>query len=151
MNAFVLTALLFLAVVGTGASLAFQQVINAGLRGALGSPWWAAFASYAFGAGVTAILALAIPGPRPGLASLARVPPLLWSGGLFGAIFVVGAILAVPRLGAAAVLALVVLGQMFAALLFDAIGLMGLPQQAIGPTRILGAALLVAGAVLVRR
>ena len=56
----------------------------------------------------------------------------------------------VPRLGAATVLALIVVGQMLGSLAFDHFGLLGLPQHPASPIRLAGAALLIFGAVLVR-
>ncbi|MBK3736402.1 EamA-like transporter family protein [Azospirillum brasilense] len=73
-----------------------------------------------------------------------------WTGGLFGALFIGTAILMVPRLGAATVLALIVVGQMLGSLVFDHVGLLGLPQQPISPTRLAGAASLILGVVLIR-
>ena len=147
----ILTLALSFAVIGAGVCLALQQVINANLRAALDSPWWAGFASYAVGATAMLVLALAVPGPRLTGGLLARPPLLAWSGGLFGAVFVMAAILTVPRLGTASVLALVVVGQMLGALAFDQIGLLGLPQHPVGPIRLAGAACLILGVVLVRR
>jgi transporter family-2 protein len=40
-----LSAFSYLLVVGTGVSVALQQVLNANLRVELGSPWWAGFGS----------------------------------------------------------------------------------------------------------
>ena len=147
----ILNLALSLAVVGAGAGLALQQVVNAHLRATLGSPWWAAFASYVVGAMATLVVALAVPGPRLTGAMLARPPGVAWSGGLLGAIFVLAAILTVPRLGAASVLALIVVGQMIGALAFDQVGLLGLPQHSMGPIRLAGVACLILGVVLVRR
>ncbi len=147
----ILTLSLSFAVVCAGVSLALQQVINANLRAALGSPWWAGFASYAVGATAMLILALAAPGPRVTGALLARPPWVAWSGGIFGAVFVMAAILTVPRLGAASVLALVVVGQMLGALAFDQVGLLGMPRHPVSPVRLAGAACLILGVVLVRR
>jgi bacterial/archaeal transporter family-2 protein len=73
-----------------------------------------------------------------------------WSGGFFGAVFIITAILTVPRLGAATVLALVVVGQMFGSMAFDQFGLLGLPQQPATLIRLLGAGLLIVGVVMVR-
>lgn len=147
----ILDLLLSLAVVGAGAGLALQQVVNAHLRATLGSPWWAAFASYAVGSLATLVLALAAPGPRLTGAMIARPSWVAWSGGILGAVFVVAAILTVPRLGAASVLALIVVGQMMGALAFDQIGLLGLPQHPVGLVRLAGVACLILGVVLVRR
>jgi transporter family-2 protein len=55
-----------------------------------------------------------------------------------------------PRLGAATVLALIVVGQMLGALAFDHFGLLGLPQHPASLARLAGAAFLLFGVVLVR-
>lgn len=146
----IINAIATVAVVLAGASLAFQQVLNARLRSELASPWWAGFFSYAVGTLVMSAAILAARAPRPPSATMLRVPWPVWTGGLFGAIFVGTAIFAVPRLGAATVLALVVVGQMLAAMTFDRIGLMGLATQPMTPARLSGAMLLIAGVVLVQ-
>lgn len=141
---------LYLLVIGAGASLALQQVVNANLRVALASPWWAGFASYFVGMLLMLALASLAPGPRLSLAAVARTTLPAWSGGVFGAIFIITAILTVPRLGVATVLALVVVGQMIGSLTFDQFGLLGLPQQPATLVRLAGAGFLVVGVVLVR-
>lgn len=140
-----------LLVVGAGVSVALQQVLNASLRAQLGSPWWAGFVSYLVG--MLAMLAVATTSGDPpiSVAAAARTSWVSWTGGMFGAIFVGTAILMVPRLGAATVLALIVIGQMLGSLTFDHFGLLGIPQHPATPVRLAGAALLVLGAVLVRR
>ena len=140
----------YLLVVGAGVSLALQQVVNANLREALASPWWAGFVSYFVGMLFMLTLALFAPGPRPSLAAVSRTTLPAWSGGVFGAIFIITAILTVPRLGAATVLALVVVGQMIGSLTFDQFGLLGLPQQPATPIRLIGTGLLILGVILVR-
>ena len=47
--------------------------------------------------------------------------------------------------------ALVLAGQLIVALIVDQFGILGYPQIAVTPTRLLGAALLLAGALLVMR
>jgi transporter family-2 protein len=56
-----------------------------------------------------------------------------------------------PRLGATALMALTVFGQLLAALLIDHYGALGFPQNQATAQRILGAALLLAGVVLIVR
>ena len=140
----------YLLMIGAGTSLALQQVVNAKLRTTLGSPWWAGFASYLVGMLLMLALASFAPGPRLSLALVSRTTLPVWSGGFFGAIFIITAILTVPRFGAATVLALVVVGQMIGSLAFDQFGLLGLPQQSASPVRLIGAGLLIAGVVMVR-
>jgi transporter family-2 protein len=140
----------YLLVIGAGASLALQQVLNAKLRASLASPWWAGFASYFVGMLLMLALACLAPGPRLSLTTVSRTTLPVWSGGIFGGIFIITAILTVPRFGAATVLALVVVGQMIGSLAFDQFGLLGLPQHPATLVRLIGAGVLIAGVVMVR-
>ncbi|MGY0778981.1 transporter family-2 protein [Azospirillum brasilense] len=144
------SAVSYLLVVGAGVSVALQQVLNANLRADLGSPWWAGFVSYVVGMLAMLAVALLAPGPRLAEAVGGVGSWVTWTGGLFGALFIGTAILMVPRLGAATVLALIVVGQMLGSLAFDHVGLLGLPQQPVSPTRLAGAASLILGVVLIR-
>ncbi|MBD5654315.1 MAG: DMT family transporter, partial [Candidatus Eremiobacteraeota bacterium] len=83
--------------------------------------------------------------------TLARAPWWAWTGGLLGAYFIFSTIVVVPRLGAAFAFALIVAGQMAASIAIDQFGLFGLPQTTASPARLAGAALLVAGVLLVRK
>ncbi|HYI71866.1 MAG TPA: DMT family transporter [Skermanella sp.] len=141
----------YLLVVGAGVSVALQQVLNANLRTQLGSPWWAAFVSYAVGMLVMLIVALTASGPRLSISPTDGASWLAWTGGLFGAIFIGTAVLMVPTMGAATVLSLIVVGQMLGSLVFDHFGILGLPHQPISLVRLAGAALLVLGVILVRK
>lgn len=142
--------LLSLAVLA-GVSIVVQQALNANLRMALDSAAWSGFVSYLVGVICMALLALALRDPLPSAAVAGRIPWWAWSGGLFGAIFIGLAIYLVPQIGAATFIALLIAGQMFASLLFDHFGWLGLAQRAIDLPRLIGAALLIAGVVLVRR
>jgi bacterial/archaeal transporter family-2 protein len=79
-----------------------------------------------------------------------RTSWITWTGGIFGAIFIATAILMVPRLGAATVLALVVVGQMLGSLVFDHLGLLGLPRHPASLMRLVGTVFLIFGVVLIR-
>jgi transporter family-2 protein len=72
-----------------------------------------------------------------------------WTGGIFGAIYAIS-ILLLPRLGAAMVVALIVLGQMLGALAFDHFALLGGPENPISLARVAGAVLLFGGVILIR-
>ncbi len=139
-----------LIVVAAGVSVAFQQVLNANLRTELGSPWWAGFVSYLVGMIIMLAVALLMPGPRPSLSAISGSSWISWTGGFFGAVFIGIAIIMVPRLGAATVLALIVVGQMVGSIMFDHFGLLGLQQQPVNLARLLGAGMLVSGVVLIR-
>jgi transporter family-2 protein len=74
-----------------------------------------------------------------------------WVGGLYGAVFVAMAAWAAPRLGVTVFLTLAIAGQLAAALWLDRIGAFGLARVEIGPARLAGIALVLAGVFLVRR
>ena len=73
-----------------------------------------------------------------------------WMGGFFGAVYIGIPILMFPRLGAALVIALIILGQMIAAMVFDHFGILGVPEHPITSVRLLGVLMLLAGVVLIR-
>jgi transporter family-2 protein len=145
-----LTISFSLLAVAAGISVALQQVLNANLRMELGSAWWAGLISY-LGGSLAMLVAIGLSGePWLSGAAIVRSSWISWTGGLFGAIFIYIAILMMPRLGAATVVALIVLGQMLGALTFDHLGLLGIPQHPATPLRLAGAACLLIGVVLDR-
>jgi bacterial/archaeal transporter family-2 protein len=135
---------------GAGASFVMQQAVNANLRASIGSAAWAGFVSYFGGTLCMLLLVCAMREALPPTDVITKSNWWAWSGGFFGAIYIAVSILLVPRLGAAIFIALLVAGQMFASLAFDHFGLFGIPQHSVDLSRLLGAVLLVAGAVLVR-
>jgi transporter family-2 protein len=142
-------ALYFLAA-AAGVCFVFQQAVNANLRAEIGSPWWAGFVSYLGGTLAMFAAIVALREPWLSLPALSRASSMSWTGGIFGAIYIAISILLLPRLGAALVVALIVLGQMLGALAFDHFALLGVPENPISLTRLAGAVLLVAGVVLIR-
>jgi transporter family-2 protein len=81
---------------------------------------------------------------------VAEVPWWAWSGGLFGGAFILLAILLLPTLGAATLFALVIAGQVLAAITLDHFGALGLTPHPISTARLAGAVLLIAGVALMR-
>jgi len=134
-----------------GACVVTQQALNANLRTALDSAAWSGAASYATGLLCMVVLVLVTRESLPSMGVISRVPFWAWTGGIFGALFIIGGIVLIPHLGAATFIALLVTGQMIAAIAFDHFGLFGLPQRSADLPRLLGAGLLVAGVILVRR
>ena len=134
-----------------GASFVLQSSVNAKLRAELDAPNWAALISYAGGTLVMGILVLFLREQAQLGEAIDRAPWWAWSGGLWGAIYVVIIILLLPRLGTATLIASFILGQMVTSLAFDHFGFFGVPKHPVDPARIAGVVLLVAGAVLMRR
>lgn len=138
------------AAVVSGAFAALQAPTNAMLARAVGSPVNAALVSFAVGTAALLVVALAL-GVRPSLPAMRALPAYAWAGGLYGAFFVAAAAFAAPRIGLAFFIGLLIAGQLGVALLLDHLGALGLERQPISAVRIAGVALILAGAVLVRR
>ena len=137
--------------VGAGISVLIQQALNANLRSELNSAPWSGFMSYFLGVVCMVVLAAALRDPVPSAATISRVPLWAWSGGIFGAIFIGLSIITIPKLGGATYIALLVTGQMIAALAVDHFGWLGVQERPIDLPRMLGVALLIVGVVLIRR
>jgi transporter family-2 protein len=134
-----------------GISVVIQQVLNANLRAELNSAVWSGFMSYLLGLACMVLLAIMLREPIPSPGLVARIPLWAWVGGLFGAIFIALSIIVAHDLGAATLIALLVTGQMIAAIVLDHFGWLGLAQRPIDVSRLIGVCLLVGGVVLIRR
>jgi transporter family-2 protein len=75
---------------------------------------------------------------------------LLLLGGALGAIFLSVNVMLAPRLGVAATFCLVIAGQLIAALTIDRLGLFSLAVRELSVGRVVGVALVIAGALMVR-
>ena len=128
-----------------GAIVPLQATINATLRTHLPSPMQAALVSFTVGTIALLLYCIAERAPWPTASSLANVPWWGWVGGVLGAFFVFSSLVVVPKLGAAAMLAIIVAGQMTASLLMDHFGVLGLTQQPISFWRVFGVLLVIAG------
>ncbi|MBA3734218.1 MAG: DMT family transporter [Actinobacteria bacterium] len=133
-----------------GVALPVQFGINAQLAVWLHSPIRAAFISFLTGAVILAVAAALVFKPLPSWNRLGHAPWWVWLGGALGAFYVAGSIFAAPKLGAAALIAVIVAGQSLASLAVDHFGWVGFEQKHISPGRIVGMALVGAGVALVR-
>ena len=142
--------LLFAAVFLSGALIAMQAGVNSQLVRFVGHPLLAATVSFIVGTLALALCSFGVgTWPRP--ASLIEAPWWVWTGGLLGAVFVVTTAALAPTLGAATLLSIAVAGQMTFALLLDHYGLVGFAVRPLSVWRVLGAAFVVTGVVLIRR
>lgn len=142
--------LALIAVVLAGGATALQAPTNARLMTAVGSPVNAAFVSFAIGTAVLGVLALMMQ-TRPDMTAARGLPWYVWMGGVYGVIFVVAATWAVPRMGVATTVTLMVAGQLIVSLALDHFGAMGVPRQPINLSRVAGIALVIGGVLLARR
>lgn len=133
-----------------GAMLPTQAAINAHLRLFVGSPFRSGLISVLVSTlAMTTIVALNVGVERP--VALGGAPWWIWIGGLLGIVVVVGSLMLAPRLGAAALFAGVICGQLLTSMLLDHFGLLGYAVSRVTPTRLLGAALLLLSLYLIQR
>ena len=147
MSPTVIVALVLIAI--GGAAIAVQAPINARLAQAAGSPILAAATSFGGGFLVLAGLSLArdgVPSPQ----AFAGLPWWAWTGGALGAIYVAAAAWIVTQIGVVTLVVALILGQMGAALVLDAVGAFGLTVREITWTRLMAVAFVFAGLVLSR-
>ena len=133
-----------------GAMIALQAPTNVMLSKAGGSPLLAALISFAVGTAALFVVWLA-SGHRPGPTPFGALPWYAWVGGVYGAIYVAIAAYAAPRIGLASLITVGIAGQIAMALWLDHHGAFGLPRTPVSAMRALGALLVVAGVVMVRR
>jgi bacterial/archaeal transporter family-2 protein len=134
-----------------GALLPMQAAMNHKIGQTMGNTLWASFISFVVGAvGVFAYMLISKV-PLSLLSNAKNVSPTLWLAGFMGAFYVSSIIVLIPRLGVALAFGLIIAGQMLSSLMLDQIGFLGMPIKEISWLRMLGAGLLVAGVVLIRK
>ncbi len=110
------------------------------------------FEALAFSTAVQLVFAvcilLAVRGGIGGLHHVGKTPAWMWLGGLMGFTVVTAITFAQPRIGATAVIGILIAGQLVMGAVIDRFGLFGVHQIAISPLRLLGIALLGIGAGL---
>lgn len=143
-----MTILYFFAALGLGAIISMQPAINAHMAFRLGSPLAAATCSIVISLLMVAVVWATLGRVPTGWSKLLSLPWWVLIGGAAGALFVLGGIMVVPRLGVAAFFTCVVLGQVLGAAILDQLGAFGLEAQPLGWTRALGILLVVAGAAM---
>ena len=97
---------------------------------------------------VSVAVMLAARGGLGGLRHLGSTPAWMWIGGLMGFTVVTSITFAQPRIGATAVIGILIAGQLVMGALIDRFGLFGVEQIGISPARAVGIGLLGIGAAL---
>jgi transporter family-2 protein len=101
----------------------------------------------------TALLAaiVLVSGKAGGLSDVTHVQGYYLLGGALGAAYVFSALVLVSQIGAGAVAAATVTGQLTTSVILDRIGFLGLDQEPLTASRVAGVGLLLAGTYLVVR
>lgn len=128
-----------------------QATINSKLADSIDSPLLAAFFSFAVGTVALFIYILLTGVPLGNLANAKYAPVIAWTGGLLGAFFVTVMATVVPRIGVAFAFSLAIGGQMLITLVIDHFGWLGVPEKPVSIPRVLGAALITIGVILIRK
>lgn len=134
-----------------GACAPTQAGVNAELRLWTGDPILAAMISFSVGTAVLVAYVTLFRVTWPPLATAGGLPWWVWSGGLLGAFLVAATVVAAPKLGAATTMGFMVSGQMLAGLLLDHFGVVGFETHHVSFWRLVGACMVVGGAVLIQK
>lgn len=133
-----------------GVLVGLQAPVNSRLGRSLGSVQAATF-SFVVGTVALALIASLFYGGLGSFGDAGKAPWWALVGGLLGAVYVTVAILTVRTLGVSGLTAIVISGQLVAAVVIDRFGLLGIAKQPIGAQRVIGLLFLVVGVLLVVR
>jgi bacterial/archaeal transporter family-2 protein len=110
------------------------------------------FEALAFSTAIQLLIALAfvlaVRGGLGGLHHVFKTPVWMWAGGLMGFTVVTAITFAQPRIGATAVIGILIAGQLAMGAVIDRLGLFGVERIGISAPRAVGIALLGIGAAL---
>lgn len=133
-----------------GTLMPIQAGLNAELTRFLRHPYLGAFISLSVGAIIVSALVM-LNGGFGEIKRLGQAPIHLYLGGILGAIFVGSSLFFIPKMGATAMIAAFVTGQLIGSVIIDHYGLLGLNPNPVTLTRIFGIILLFCGLFLVIR
>jgi transporter family-2 protein len=139
-----------LGTIAVGGLIALQAPINSMLGKSVGT-FAAASISFLIGTVVLVTITL-LAGGGFGQVGEARELSLHYlAGGLLGAAYVTTVLVTVRTLGAGAVTAATIAGQLTTSVLIDRLGVLGLDERGLTAERLIGIALLAAGTFLIVR
>lgn len=135
-----------------GAIIPVQAVLNSRMGKQTGGSLMGAFISFLVGLICLLIINLVMnPSALINIKPASTGPWYLWLGGVIGAIFVAYIAWINQQQGVALTFALVVSGQICASLMIDHFGLFGAIVQPISMNKIIGAALIIAGIIFIKK
>ncbi len=141
--------LLYPFIIVAGMLMAVGVVWNAQLRGALENPWLAAAVSFIPVVFVFAFIFLVRPSPLPDREDLAGVRWWMPLAGITGAVAVFAGLLFVDKVGAGVFNGLLITANLLTSVALDHFGWLGMKQVRAGAPRLIGAAIMVVGIVLI--
>jgi len=147
-----MVAFLILFAFALGVTAVLQVGINSDLRALVGNPYQTALISTTVSTVVLILISLvAYHRPFPEGQVFREMEWWMWTGGIIGAFFVAGTAALVSRLGGAVLFTVIIFGQLVGAVILDNYGWFGVEKNPITAPRMVGIALVLTGAVIVRR
>ena len=134
-----------------GVLLPVQVGVNAELAKHIQSPVLAALISFLVGSIFLMFSAAFLKTSFPTWDNIISLPSWFWTGGLIGALVVLGSILVGPKIGALALVATLLAGQLIASIIIDHYGWLGFSFHKMNFQRLLGVILLVGGFLLIQK
>jgi transporter family-2 protein len=135
-----------------GVLIAAQGPIYARMASELnGNKLAAAWLAFVVATTALSVVLLVTRTSLPSVTELRLLPAWIWIGGLFGVYQVLVSMNAVPHLGVTLFIALVILGNLAAGLLYDHFGMFGLNIKPINFQSSIGVSLIVLGVWLVHQ
>jgi transporter family-2 protein len=135
---------------GVGALVVIQGSMNSRVMVALGGAMPATLVNFIVGS-LALFSIMVVTGQVSLLQGLSQAPRWTLLAGVAGVTLVMGTAFLIPRIGTAHTVALLVCGQALTGLMFDHLGLLGVPVITISMSRLLGCGLLALGALLIGR
>jgi transporter family-2 protein len=133
-----------------GSLLPIQAGVNAKLGRAAESPIMAVCISFIVGT-IAMLLFVLLTKQSISWSGLKAAPLYAWIGGLLGAFYVTGVILAYPHLGPGLTFALIVAGQMLFTVVLEHFNILVAQPHPITLPRVLGVLLVIVGAIIIRK
>jgi len=135
-----------------GAMIAIYQPMNGTVSRITGSAFLANVIFYSVALVSSILLMIAFGGLKLGglkhFDRIRTIPSYLWIAGMMSAIMVLGTIILLPRLGARKLFLLQVSGQVIMAIIVSHFGLLDTAHDPLTARKVLGAVLLLSGAIV---
>lgn len=138
--------------IAAGACISVQSSINARLGSLLSSTVLPTFISFLLGSIILVIILITANVTRGTKSQIIlyirTVPVWSWSGGLLGAVFVLGNVFLVPQIGIGVSTISILLGQIICGVIIDQLGLFNVQKQRMNITKLFGIILLISSVYL---
>jgi bacterial/archaeal transporter family-2 protein len=144
-------AWLYPIIIAAGVLQAWGPPMNGALKKALVNPWLSSLISFVPIVAFLLVLTLCRPSPLPTVEQVGQMPWWAPLGGLVGAFAVVAGLMFVSKVGAGAFAGMTITANFLMSLLIDKYGWFGMEVHELSAGRMGGAALMVAGIVLICR